>query len=291
MISSLLVASRIGTALSHRTWVIEPAARCHLFLLLSGRALLTWPEQSPKQPDLEIAAPAMLWLPHPVRGTLQIMAGSDGFGASVAHDVLQRRIGDAALTVHLRPLLDRVVLAGPEALRPDLSLLSGSFAALVEESRETRPAATAMMGLHMALLLLLLWRCAGLHQVAGSRGADATTAQRFRQLVELHYREGLCIGDFASKLGVTRARLHDACLRATGRTPLALLHDRVLAEARTRLEQTDLPVEQVGYGIGFHDPGYFNRFFKRLTGQSPGAYRRSAAARPAPAAPSFAAWP
>ncbi|MDQ2804990.1 MAG: AraC family transcriptional regulator [Pseudomonadota bacterium] len=285
--STLLVASRIGAALSHRTWVIEPAARCHLFLLQSGRAALAWPQQ----PEVEITAPAMLWLPHRVRGTLQIMAGGDGFGASVALEFMQRTVGDAALTVHLRPLLDQVVLAGPDTLVPQLGLLSGSFAALVEESHGTRPAATAMTGLHLAILLLLLWRCSGVHQAGSPRGAGATTAQRFRQLVELHYREGLCIDEFASRLGVTRAHLHDACLRTTGRTPLVLLHDRLLAEARTRLEQTDLPVEQVGYGIGFHDPSYFNRFFKRLTGQSPGAYRRSAAARPTAAVPSFAAWP
>jgi AraC family transcriptional activator of pobA len=48
----------------------------------------------------------------------------------------------------------------------------------------------------------------------------------------------------------------------------------------------------VAYSLGFREPAYFNRFFKRVTGQSPGAYRRSCrSARSAVTAESFAAWP
>ena len=47
---------------------------------------------------------------------------------------------------------------------------------------------------------------------------------------------------------------------------MTLVHERLLEEARARLRQNELSVEQVGYSLGFRDPGYFNRFFKRLTG-------------------------
>lgn len=287
MTSEFVVANRFAAALSHRTWAVDGSGRCHLFLLLAGRAALA----SPQQADIEIAAPAMLWLPHSARGSLEVMAGGTGFNAVIGLNFLQRTVGDAALAMHLQLFLGQTVLAGPDALAPHLGMLSGSFAALAEESQELRPGVAAMMGLHLGALMLQLWRLTGM-PTGSLRGAGATTAQRFHQLIELHYREGLRIDQFAARLGVTRAHLHDACLRTAGRTPLALLHDRLLTEARTRLEQTDLSVEQVGYGIGFRDPGYFNRFFKRLAGQSPGAYRRSAAAaRPTAAASSFAAWP
>jgi AraC family transcriptional activator of pobA len=93
-------------------------------------------------------------------------------------------------------------------------------------------------------------------------------------------------------LGVTRTHLHDACGRSARCTPLKLVHDRLLEEARLRLENTEFPVEQIAYSLGFRDPGYFNRFFKRQAGVSPGAYRQNiATARSTIAAPSFAAWP
>lgn len=283
MVASALTAHRIAAALSHRTWTVEGGARCQLFLLLGGRATLLGP-------DLDITAPTMLWLPHTIRGSLQVMAGGEGFGASASVDFVQRAAGDPALAVHLRPLLDRLALAGSAMLAPHLGTSIHAFAALADETAAARPAAAAMASLNFSILLLLLRRCTGMP--VERQGTGATTAQRFRQLVELHYREGLRIDVFAARLGVTRAHLQDACLRATGRTPLALLHERLLAEARARLEQTDLSVEQVGYGIGFRDPGYFNRFFRRLTGQSPGAYRRGVvAAQRVTTPPSFAAWP
>jgi AraC family transcriptional activator of pobA len=90
----------------------------------------------------------------------------------------------------------------------------------------------------------------------------------------------LAVDEFARLLGLTRAHLRDACLRGMGTTPLGVIHARLMEEACLRLEQTELSIEQIGYSLGFRDPGYFNRFFKRQAGLSPGAYRK-AAARPA----------
>jgi AraC family transcriptional activator of pobA len=71
-----------------------------------------------------------------------------------------------------------------------------------------------------------------------------------------------------------------------------LIHARLLEEACRRLEETELSVEQIGYSLGFRDPGYFNRFFKRQRSVAPGAYRKATAdKRGANDAPSFAAWP
>ena len=60
---------------------------------------------------------------------------------------------------------------------------------------------------------------------------------------------------------------------------------------RERLQQLDLPVEQIGYGLGFRDPAYFNRFFRKYRGASPGNYRRQIRLEHARSGPSYAAWP
>jgi len=289
---SAVIATRLETAFAHRTWStasLEGRGRCRAFFVVHGRAQFIAPGASP----VELTAPVLLWLPRALVGEFRLMAGSDGATLSVAEDFVWRIVGDSPVAAHLRPLLDRMVIAPPERITPHLAELGVFFNALVRESREPQPGASVVMGLHLGLVLLHLWRASGLDTAtAGLRGTGTTTMQRFRQLAELHYRENLGIDAFARMLGVTRAHLHDACLRSAGRTPLAILHDRLIAEAKLRLEQTQLPVEQVGYSLGFRDPGYFNRFFKRLTGQSPGAYRQSAGTtRPPSEQPSFAAWP
>lgn len=47
-----------------------------------------------------------------------------------------------------------------------------------------------------------------------------------------------------------------------------------IAEARRRLERTDLPVEEIAYQVGYENTAFFRRLFQRRTRFAPGAYRR-----------------
>ena len=261
------------------------AGSCHAFLLARGAGVLRCAGQA----AIEIAAPTMVWLSHPLRGSLCTAAGAEGYSAAFGGELVRRVTNDPLLAAYqLKPADHPIVLRcdGPDG---QLASLAASLQALVHETRTPAPGAPASAGLHLGVLLLHLWRRSGL-QDAGSRCGE-TTVQRFARLIELHYREGMPIGAYASRLGVNQAKLHETCTRVAGRTPLAMVHERLLEEARLRLLQTDLSVEQVGYSLGFRDAAYFNRFFKRLAGVSPGGFRRAAAKRRSPASSSFAAWP
>ncbi|MDQ0395742.1 helix-turn-helix transcriptional regulator [Labrys monachus] len=286
-----VIASRIETALAERSWSIAERERrrhCQLFFVSHGRAVFT----SVDGHGMELFAPAMLWLPRPVAGEFRLQAGSDGVTAMIAEDFVWRVIGDSPVAAHLRPMLERAAVAPGERIAPQLAEIEASLNALVRESREPQAGGAAMMALHLGVVLLHLWRALGRGTAITQRGSGVATVQRFRQLIELHYRENLSVDEYSDRLGVTRAHLHDACLRATRETPLALIHVRLLEEAQSRLEQTDLSVEQIGYSLGFRDPSYFNRFFKRLSGVTPGVYRqRGPVARTTREPPSFAAWP
>jgi AraC family transcriptional activator of pobA len=287
-----VIASRIEAALAHRTWSIgrtDEKPRCHAFLVRHGRAVLS----APGEMGIDLAGPVLLWLPLGRTAEFRLMAGGDGATFSVAEEFAWRTIGESPVGMQLRPLLGKTLVAAADRIGPHLGEIALSFDVLIRESRGQQSGASAMLGAHLALVLLHLWRASGLPEAdAPLRGAGATTVQRFRQLLELHYREGLSIDDYAGMLGVTRAHLHDACVRTSQRTPLAMIHDRLIEEACLRLEQTGLTVEQIGYGLGFRDPGYFNRFFRRRTGQPPGAFRQAAGrARARGAVSSFAAWP
>lgn len=147
-----------------------------------------------------------------------------------------------------------------------------------------------MSALYLGLIVMHLWR--GCAETDGDAlDAAMPTAQRFSQLVEMHYRDNLSVDEFCRMLNVTRAHLHNACMRALGRPPKRLVHERLAVEARLRLRQSALPIEQVAYNLGFRDPAYFNRFFRRLAGVSPGAYRKAVRVSPPKEQTSFEAWP
>jgi AraC family transcriptional regulator, transcriptional activator of pobA len=61
--------------------------------------------------------------------------------------------------------------------------------------------------------------------------------------------------------------------RGTGSTTKELVTDRVMVEAASLLRFSDLTAGQIAYRVGFSDPLYFSRAFKRHQGESPTAYR------------------
>jgi AraC-like DNA-binding protein len=166
--------------------------------------------------------------------------------------------------------------------------------ALEQELRSPLRGCTTMIASQLLLLGLYIWRAAiseRLEDAPTQRGDGPRLVGNFLQLVELHYRDNWSVARYASTLGVTDDKLHSHCKREEGRSPRAIIHARVIREACTRLLQLDLPVEQIGYGLGFRDPGYFNRFFRKYQGDSPGAYRRRARLDLVRRDSSYASWP
>jgi transcriptional regulator GlxA family with amidase domain len=62
--------------------------------------------------------------------------------------------------------------------------------------------------------------------------------------------------------------------QATGYSPIAYIQQLRVHEAKRRLERTEEAVDEISWKVGYEDPAFFRRLFKRLTGITPGAYRR-----------------
>ena len=75
--------------------------------------------------------------------------------------------------------------------------------------------------------------------------------------------------------------LHDAlpiCQQLVEKSALQMVHERVLLEAKRSLIYTVQTISEIAYELGFTDPAYFTRFFRRLTGLSPKQFREKQAA-------------
>jgi AraC family transcriptional activator of pobA len=98
--------------------------------------------------------------------------------------------------------------------------------------------------------------------------------ERFRQLVEVHYREHRDLDFYADALGLTRRSLSRLTADRLGCTPSMVLHRRLAIEARRLLRYTGASAAQIAAELGFDDPSYFSRFYLRMTGTRPGDERR-----------------
>ena len=79
----------------------------------------------------------------------------------------------------------------------------------------------------------------------------------------------------AKRLGVTPGHLTWLTRRALGLSAGELIRTRLLAEARRRLLYSDRPACDIAHELGFEDPSYFGRFFRRGTGKSPQRFRQA----------------
>lgn len=61
---------------------------------------------------------------------------------------------------------------------------------------------------------------------------------------------------------------------ATGFAPIDYVQRLRIEDAKRRLERTDAPADEISWKVGYEDAAFFRRLFKRVTGMTPGAYRR-----------------
>lgn len=99
---------------------------------------------------------------------------------------------------------------------------------------------------------------------------------RFTDLIEAHFREPRGVADYANDIGITANHLNAICRQAVNKPALALIHERQILEAKRRLVYSALTINQIADELGFSDPAYFSRFFKRLTGATPKGFRTQA---------------
>jgi AraC family transcriptional activator of pobA len=104
--------------------------------------------------------------------------------------------------------------------------------------------------------------------------------ERFRRLLERDHAKEHAVSAYARAVGLTPGHLNALCRRALGRTAGACIRERLGLEARRLLLYTDLRAAEVATRLGFADPAYFSRFFRRECGTSPSAFRDAAASGP-----------
>lgn len=213
-------------------------------------------------------------------------AGSQA-GAAADDDELFALPGDLIVLSFLRLNRGRVThLRVPEAERAEWER------GLTGLGRELRERRFGYVDAARALLQLLLVQCARLAQVAlspeGSRAARAEGAARHRplltavfRLIAARFREPLTLADVARAVHLSPAYLTDVVRRETGRPVLAWVAEWRMAEARRLLLETDRDMAGVGRLVGYGDPGYFVRRYRRMHGLTPRAWRNAHRAPPA----------
>ncbi|WP_340202907.1 helix-turn-helix domain-containing protein [Ascidiimonas sp. W6] len=99
------------------------------------------------------------------------------------------------------------------------------------------------------------------------------TLRTYNFLVENHFKESHSVAFYAEKMFKSPKTLSNS-FTSTGKTPIQIIHDRIVLEAKRLLYYTDKSSKEIAYELGFEDASHLSRIFKKQTGITPGAFKK-----------------
>jgi AraC family transcriptional regulator, transcriptional activator of pobA len=242
-------------------WIIAPHRHPHLhqfFLLRDGEIAMT-ADGNRYLPE----APCLVSIPRGSIHGFTFSAGTDGFVVTIPLQSLPD-IFDQESPVSAP--LSRFSIAPADRKIEDL------FLALHKEHEARGIGRVPMLKALAAELACTVVR----RLPSTSEIVLAGTDSRFRmfdELVQAHFRDGWQLQDYAEAVGVSVRHLNRLCRDTAGQTPTAYIESLTMREACRLLVYTRESIAAIGYQLGFDDPSYFSRAFRRHMGHSPREYR------------------
>jgi AraC family transcriptional activator of pobA len=247
-------------------WSLDAHSHIHLFqclMITSGEGRLT-----DDTGDRRIAPDTVVFTPPGVVHGWEFTPDTQGYVVSFTHDYLagsddgrdlDRLLAGQGETNHL------VTPSGDDRLKVCRYLQE--MAEEFESGKRRRLVFRPLMTLMLARMF------AGTVEGGEIDAAPGFSLFRFRALVDAHFRTERAPEFYAAEMGMPVARLNRYCRLFTDRTATQSIRDRIVLEAKRQLAFSSVPVSEIAYDLGFDDPAYFSRVFRKETGESPQDFR------------------
>ena len=135
-----------------------------------------------------------------------------------------------------------------------------------------RPTVTALVAAQMHHYDQLFHRQTD--QLASSRSREQSIFDRFLQLVTQHCAEHHQIGYYAERMCLTERYLTTVIRQTSGTTAKDWIDRALITRIKIELRHTDKSAAQISEEMHFANPSFFSKYFRRLTGMTPGDYKR-----------------
>jgi len=220
--------------------------------------------------EAEVEGDTLLFLSPGQVHTVRPAPGTDGTIVSFTREFYEDAAGKLLEMPFFYPT-DAMpwIRVGEENVEP----VRAVFREMHEEFDRAKPGADEIL---RSLLRILFVKASRLYaeQSESSGGKRGNSLVReFHQAVEKHFQEWQALEPYARLLGVTANHLNDTIREVTGESAGSHIRSRRLLDAKRLLLYSELSVSEVGYHLGFKDPSYFSRFFRRYEDLTPAEFR------------------
>lgn len=108
----------------------------------------------------------------------------------------------------------------------------------------------------------------------GMDNAEPPVVRRAKEFIEEHAAESITLGDLANAVNVSTFYLCKVFKKHTGLTYTQYVALVRINKAKALLQNRNLRISEIAYGVGYQTFSHFNRVFNSLVGESPSRYRR-----------------
>ena len=169
---------------------------------------------------------------------------------------------------------DQLVLRLDEEQQNKLELLLSVF---IDEFKVNDNVQGEMLVILLKRLIILCTRVAkkqeGLNQGALE---NVELIRHFNYLVDKHFRMHKSVKEYADLMHKSPKTLSNVFAKAGKKSPLQLIHSRIVLEARRQLTYTDKSISEIAYDLGYEEPASFFKLFKKQVNQTPQSFRIAA---------------
>lgn len=118
-------------------------------------------------------------------------------------------------------------------------------------------------------------------QFIARKPLSGTTVSKFNRIITSYFENDLVkakglptVNFIASELNLSPRYLSDLLKQETGKTAMELIHLFLISEAKNLLTGVDASVSEIAYRLGFENPPYFSRLFRKETGMTPVEFKK-----------------
>lgn len=233
-------------------------------------------EYTLKENTLLVAPTSVVMFKHCRDCELYIMAFDSEFAVEMNIDI--KLVMPIISSLHTSAVMRQLDASHTEQIKKSFASLCREYAG--ENSAQPEVSYYREMSMrHMyATIIFRLWEfVAQVNKVEAAPAQKDRSGDYFKQLVNLlheNYRTERSVEFYANQMNLTPKHLSRVVRTYSGKSVHQWIDDFVVLEIKNLLKYSDLSIQQISYELNFPNPSFMGQYFKRITGKTPGEYRR-----------------
>jgi AraC-like DNA-binding protein len=108
----------------------------------------------------------------------------------------------------------------------------------------------------------------------GNNQTEIDLIRHFNVLVEEYFKNKKSVAEYAKLMHKSPKTIANVFSKNSERTPLEVIHERIIIEAKRMILFTDKTMKEVGFELGYEDPAQFSKLFKKHVGLTTSEFRK-----------------